>query len=179
MELVIYINCMPAWEGRRLELRECPVQPLPDCSVRPFAEANCPHRTPLICVFFDCGNTTEKISLLQIGAPFSSLGGFLYELFKKIMDLECLAREYCAFSSAFSHKFLPLSYQFYSWWLSRCGTYSQIHCHRKRYAFPKEVQLSSQAGSSFAPLHIIKKRLQKSETIPRKSRSYLLLLRGI
>ena len=46
---------MPAWEGRRLELREWPVQPLPGCSVRPFAGANCPHRAPLKSVFFDCG----------------------------------------------------------------------------------------------------------------------------
>ena len=29
--------------------------PLPDCSVRPFAGANCPHRTPLNCEDFDCG----------------------------------------------------------------------------------------------------------------------------
>lgn len=46
---------MPAREGRRLELRAWLVPPLPTCSVRPFAGADCPHRTPLNCVFFDCG----------------------------------------------------------------------------------------------------------------------------
>ena len=45
---------MTAREGRGLELKAVSVTPLPDCSVRPFAEANCPHRTPLICLFSDC-----------------------------------------------------------------------------------------------------------------------------
>ena len=46
---------MPAQEGRGLELEAVSFMPLPGCSVRPFAGANCPHRTPLKSLFFDCG----------------------------------------------------------------------------------------------------------------------------
>ena len=70
---------MPAWEGRRLELKARSVPPLPVCSVRPFAGANCPHRTPLKSVFFDCGEYGwENQSGADNGTFFRS-GRFLHD----------------------------------------------------------------------------------------------------
>ena len=78
---------MPAREGRGLELEAVSLMPLPGCSVRPFAGANCPHRTPLICVFWTAGNTAEEISLVQIILLFYALKGFLHDFFGIVMIL--------------------------------------------------------------------------------------------
>ena len=46
---------MPAREGYGTELAQGRPYPSRDCSVRSFAGANYPHRTPLKSVFYDCG----------------------------------------------------------------------------------------------------------------------------
>ena len=51
------------------------------CSVRTFAKANCPHRTPFKFAFLPAPMAVNEISLVQITAPFPSLGDFLYDTF--------------------------------------------------------------------------------------------------
>ena len=46
---------MTAREGRGLELEAVSLMPLPWLFCSAICGANCPHRTPLNCVVFDCG----------------------------------------------------------------------------------------------------------------------------
>ena len=49
----VEIVCLPG-RGVYRNWKQCRSRPSPDCSARTFAVANCPLRTPLNCVFFDC-----------------------------------------------------------------------------------------------------------------------------
>lgn len=49
------IVCLPG-RGVYRNCKQDRLCPSRDCSVRTFAEANCPLRTPLKSVFFDCGD---------------------------------------------------------------------------------------------------------------------------
>ena len=96
-----------------MELREWQVPPLPDCSVRPFAGANCPHRTPLNCVFWAVGNTAGKIGLVRITASFSNLVGILYENLELNMVLINVTRKQRTFLELYHHISAPSHMAFY------------------------------------------------------------------
>ena len=51
----IRIICLPG-RGMYRNWKQCRSHPSSDCSAWVFAEANCPIRTPLKSVFFDCGD---------------------------------------------------------------------------------------------------------------------------
>ena len=89
--------------------KQCRPCPSLDCSVRPFAGANCPHRTPLNCVVFDCGDAAWKIGLVQIMAPFFDLGGFLHDDLGMLMALMGFIGKYHTFSAHHGCRSAPLS----------------------------------------------------------------------
>ena len=86
------------------------------CSVRPFAGANCPHRTPLNCVVFDCGECGWGISLVQITSPFSGLGGFLHDDLGMLMVLMEFIGKHHTFSAHHGCRSAPLSVPFRPSW---------------------------------------------------------------
>ena len=51
------------------------------CSVKTFAKANGPHRTPFYFWFLPAPIAADEMSLVQITTPFSSLGNFLHGTF--------------------------------------------------------------------------------------------------
>ena len=73
---------MPAREGRGWNWKQDRSRPSLACSVRTFAKANCPHRTPFYFYFLPAPMATDEMSLVQITTPFSSLGSFLYDTFQ-------------------------------------------------------------------------------------------------
>lgn len=106
-------NRMPAWEGRRLELREWQVPPLPDCSVRPFAGANCPRRTPLKSVFFDCGEYGLKNQSDANNVTFFPSERFSSWLFWNCHNFGAIQQINRTFSGDYGHRSTPLSYRFH------------------------------------------------------------------
>ena len=51
------------------------------CSVKTFAKANCPHRTPFLFAFLPAPMAADKMGLVQITTPFPSLEIFLHGTF--------------------------------------------------------------------------------------------------
>ena len=119
----IRIVCLPG-RGVYQNWKQCRSRPSPDCSAWVFAVANCPLRTPLNCVFLTVGNTTGKISLVQITATSFGLGGFLYDTFEIIIVWTCFSRRFRTFLGPRGRKFLLLSYRF-------CATdcYVKVHIY--------------------------------------------------
>ena len=72
---------MSAGEGCGWNPQQVRSHPSLACSVKTFAKANCPHRTPFLFQFLPAPMATDKMSLVQITTPFSSLGNFLHGTF--------------------------------------------------------------------------------------------------
>ena len=87
--------------------RSCPSL---GCSVRPFAGANCPHRTPLNCVFFDCGEYGLENQSGADKATFSDLGGFLYGVLVIVIVFNDLYNNTKLFDRIYVNHLAPLKH---------------------------------------------------------------------
>ena len=103
------------------------------CSVKTFAKANCPHRTPFYFWFLPAPMAANEMSLVQITTPFSSLGNFLYDTFQgaivgiifsgKSHTFLCPPGNKFGFPCAQSHPNRQRSHMPYA------------RCHHKKYPF--------------------------------------------
>ena len=83
-------------------------------------------------VFMAAGNTAGKISLVQITAPFSGLGGFLHGHFETIIVWTCFSGKFHTFLGPRGRKFLLLSYRF-------CATDCYVKAHIHTVAIAKKI----------------------------------------
>ena len=73
---------MPAREGCGWNWKQDRSRPSLVCSVRTFAKANCPHRTPFYFYFLPAPMAADEMSLVQITTSFSGLRKWLYDTFR-------------------------------------------------------------------------------------------------
>lgn len=84
-----------------MELREWPVPPLPDKFCSAICWANCPHRTPLNCVFFDCGEYGLENQSGADHVTVSGLGTLLCDTFGLIIVGTYFWGGFCILSAYF------------------------------------------------------------------------------
>ena len=94
---------------------------------------NCPHRTPLNCVFLTAPMAASEISLVQITAPYFGLGGFLHDHFETTMVGTCFNGKFHTFSALPDRKSLLPSCRFHSSRPRYHRPYARSYHHRKRY----------------------------------------------
>ena len=90
---------MTAREGRGLELEAVSASPLLWLFCSAICGANCPHRTPLNCVVFDCRECGGENRSSADNGTFFGLGGFFYDTLGTLMDLMGFIGKFHTFSA--------------------------------------------------------------------------------
>ena len=94
-----------------------------------------------IAYFLTAGTASGKISLVQITAPYSGLGGFLHDHLGTVMVRTCFSGRFRTFSGPHGQKFLLPSYRFCPNWPPRCRTYARSHRRRKMHLYSLNLQI--------------------------------------
>ena len=120
--------------GAWLEPPASPITPHPlISSVRTFAKANCPHRTPFLFHFLPAPMAVNEISLVQITTLYSSLRNFLYDTFEGAIVGIVFSRKFRTFSGPPGNKSEFPSAQFHPNQQQFHKPYAQSHRRQKRY----------------------------------------------